>query len=77
VIYGGSLDRILEACARAGTPQKCSAGPKYYGRGPVLITGADNYAAMGKFLGLDLTSNPDLLLDTNSTAGWKSALAFW
>lgn len=34
----------------------------YYGRGFVQLTWYENYAAMGKQLGLDLLNNPDLLL---------------
>lgn len=38
-------------------------GIKYAGRGHVQLTGRTNYSKMGKYLGLDLISDPDLLLD--------------
>lgn len=38
-------------------------GHKYYGRGFVQLTWADNYKTMGKKLGVDLYRNPDLALD--------------
>lgn len=37
-------------------------GIKYAGRGHVQLTGRSNYEKMGKYLGLDLINNPDLLL---------------
>ena len=35
----------------------------YYGRGHVQLTWYENYANMGKLLGIDLLNNPDLALD--------------
>lgn len=49
---------------------------KYYGRGFLHLTHPDNYSRAGKYLGLDLLNNPDLVAsDTQvgfDTAGW-----FW
>lgn len=47
----------------------------YVGRGPLQLTGRDNYAACGAALGLPLLTNPALLegpLDGSQAAGW-----FW
>lgn len=50
-VYGGRL---------GNSPTE---GYKYRGRGYVQITGKSNYTALGKKIGFDLASNPDLLLD--------------
>jgi predicted chitinase len=50
-------------------------GPRYKGRGPIQLTGRNNYRACGKALGLDLEGNPDLAVQPGvafRTAGW-----FW
>lgn len=43
-------------------------GIKFAGRGHVQLTGRTNYEKMSKYLGLDLISNPDLLLDMTPSA---------
>ena len=48
---------------------------KYLGRGLIQLTGKDNYERCGLAIGVDLLSNPDLLLDpryATLSAGW-----FW
>jgi putative chitinase len=50
-------------------------GPRYKGRGPIQLTGRNNYIACGKALGIDLVDNPDLAVQPGiafRTAGW-----FW
>lgn len=50
-------------------------GVKFKGRGLIQITGRTNYTNVGKDLGLDLISNPELLeLPENAV---KSAVWFW
>lgn len=48
---------------------------KYCGRGPIQITGANNYKKYGEILGLDLLKNPDLLLDP--AHGYAAFAAFF
>jgi len=50
-------------------------GWRFRGRGPIQLTGRDNYARCGAAIGPDLTGNPDLLLAPHwgcLSAGW-----FW
>ena len=50
-------------------------GWAFRGRGLIQITGRDMYSTVGDAMGLDLISNPDLLLDPDNaamSAGW-----FW
>jgi putative chitinase len=56
-------------------PAESGEGWKYRGRGLKQLTGKDNYTRCGTSLGLDLVSNPDLLLEpmaASRSAGW-----FW
>ncbi|KAK6924562.1 Glycoside hydrolase, family 19, catalytic [Dillenia turbinata] len=53
----------------------CVAGKKYHGRGPIQITNY-NYGPAGHALGVDLLSNPDLLV-TDPTISFKTAHWSW
>jgi putative chitinase len=48
-------------------------GPRYKGRGPIQLTGKNNYIAAGRALGLDLVDHPDMAAQPNvgfRVAGW-------
>lgn len=47
----------------------------YIGKGPIMLTGMSNYNRVGKAIGVDLVSNPDLALDPD--IGAKIAYYFW
>ena len=56
-------------------PAESGEAWKFRGRGLKQLTGKDNYARCGHDLGIDLVSNPDLLLEplyAARSAGW-----FW
>lgn len=56
-------------------PAESGEGWKFRGRGLKQLTGKDNYARCGTSLGIDLVSNPDMLLEplyASRSAGW-----FW
>ena len=65
-VYGGRMGNADESSGE---------GWRYRGRGIKQLTGKENYERCGSGLGVDLVSNPDLLLDPKYaalSAGW-----FW
>ena len=54
----------------------CAPGRTYHGRGPMQLSYNYNYGPMGRELGVDLLSNPDLVTSDGIIA-FRSALWFW
>ncbi len=63
-VYGGRMGN-----------DKDGDGWKYRGRGPVQLTGKENYTLCGNSIKRDLIGSPDLLL--HPVAGIESACWFW
>jgi predicted chitinase len=64
---------------KPGTPFPCSAGQKYFGRGPMQLTWNDNYGSFSDFLGIGsapLLMNP-ARVSTEGVLAWKAALWYW
>jgi putative chitinase len=55
--------------------EKSGDGWKYRGRGPIQLTGRDNYREAGTDLGLDLETHPELVEDP--AVGAQVAAWFW
>lgn len=64
-VYGGRMGNVNPG-----------DGYKFRGRGPIQITGYDNYAAAGKLLGVDLIKDPDWVLRSIQN-GADAAMAYW
>jgi putative chitinase len=56
-------------------PESSGDGWRYRGRGAIMITGKDNYAALSKDWNLDAVKNPELLEDPSNAI--RSACWFW
>lgn len=50
-------------------------GPRYKGRGIIMLTGRANYRSYGQALGLPLEAKP--WLASNPAVGWKIAALYW
>jgi putative chitinase len=50
-------------------------GVRYKGRGPIQLTGRNNYRAAGQALGIDLEGNPKRAADVD--VGFRTAAWFW
>jgi len=50
-------------------------GKRYKGRGPIQLTGRNNYRAAGGALGLELEANPQRAADVD--VGFRVAAWFW
>ena len=65
----GTFQPISEYGKGAGRPYgkpDAVTGQTYFGRGYVQLTWKDNYAEMGRILGIDLVNHPDLALQPDT-----------
>jgi len=69
-IYGPDADAIGSILGNT----TATDGSTYKGRGLIQITGKDNYKRVGKILGIDLVSNPELVNDPKYAA--PAAMAY-
>lgn len=63
-VYGGRMGNVQPG-----------DGFRYRGRGLIMVTGRDNYRALGKLMGLDLEASPDLLAQPMHAL--KASIAWW
>eukprot|EP00252_Welwitschia_mirabilis_P025949 TRINITY_DN82_c0_g2_i1.p1 TRINITY_DN82_c0_g2~~TRINITY_DN82_c0_g2_i1.p1 ORF type:complete len:286 (+),score=-10.43 TRINITY_DN82_c0_g2_i1:34-858(+) len=63
-------------CDSSNTQYPCSAGKRYYGRGPLQLSWNYNYGAAGNYLSFDGLNNPDMVARVSSIS-WKTAVWFW
>lgn len=63
-------------CNQSSTNYSCANGDRYFARGPLRLTGNNNYEAAGKYLKLDLLGNPDKVSE-NSTISFQTAIWLW
>ena len=65
VIYAGRMGNTADG-----------DGYKFRGRGPIQLTGKENYTAFGKAMGVDVLTNPDVV-STDKKIALMSAIWFW
>jgi putative chitinase len=63
-VYGGRMGNVA-----------ADDGWRFRGRGPLMVTGRENYARLAQITGLDLIGDPDLLLEPD--IGARCAAAWW
>lgn len=67
---------VQPSCNESSTNSSCANGDRYFARGPLRLTGNNNYEAAGKYLKLDLLGNPDKVSE-NSTISFQTAIWLW
>lgn len=73
--YKEEIDKSNTYCQQS-TQYPCAPGKSYHGRGPIQLTGNQNYGAAGKALGLDLLKNPETV-SSDPVVSFKTALWYW
>ncbi|XXG50453.1 hypothetical protein AAC387_Pa02g4458 [Persea americana] len=63
-------------CDRSYTQWPCAAGKRYFGRGPLQLTGNYNYGAAGRAIRFDGLNNPEIVAQ-KPTISFRTAFWFW
>lgn len=74
------LANFVYANQNGNGPESSGDGWKYRGRGALQTTGRVNYMTLGKFLGVDLIANPDLVATVyplDSAAYYFNSRGLW
>ncbi|KAJ0033884.1 hypothetical protein Pint_26056 [Pistacia integerrima] len=69
-------NRKKRYCDESKKQYPCVPGKFYYGRGPLQLTGNENYGAAGKALQFNGLNSPELVA-RNPVLSFKTALWFW
>ncbi|KAL3696824.1 hypothetical protein R1sor_010900 [Riccia sorocarpa] len=76
VIEAGGSDDFCYLGLVGGVASACTAGKKYYPRGPMQLTWNYNYNLASQAVGEDLLEKPELVSE-NPTISFKTALWVW
>ena len=70
------IANLVYANRMGNGPENSGDGWKYRGRGPIQLTGKNNYTAFSKAMGVDAVNNPDLV-GNNPERACLAAVWFW
>lgn len=76
VVSSGTCDLSAYNTCSWNPRVRPAPGQHYRGRGPIQLSYSCNYKAAGDALGVDLLSNPGLILSDDQLS-WKTALWYW
>lgn len=82
-LWGRGPGAVFEAKYGVGSSRAKSLGnyergdgAKYYGRGPLQITGRSNYEKIAKIMNIDIVNHPELVA-TDPNVAAKAAIGWW
>ncbi|KAK9205799.1 hypothetical protein WN943_016069 [Citrus x changshan-huyou] len=74
--YVEEINKYNRYCDEQNKRYPCVPGKFYYGRGPIQLTGNDNYGAAGEAIGFDGLRAPETVAK-DPVVSFKTALWFW